>query len=277
MKNQTKKAVVFDAVPIDCIRKKEAAWLSSEVPVYLQHGISVSSGDIVFDVGANIGVFSLWLHLQQNPKLTIYAFEPVAPIAEVLSRNVAAHAPGNVKVMPVGLGKKEEKITFTYYPKATIWSTGFPLTAYNERVNTKTATIANLKQGPLAYRMIPAVVWETMIDLVLNNVFRRQQSFECAVTTVSAIMHSHGLERIDLLKIDAEYAEWDILQGIEERHWSKIKQVVMELHDIDDRLQKIKSLLQRQGFHNITHIQQEILTNTNIHQLYASRKNENQP
>jgi FkbM family methyltransferase len=277
MKRESKKAIIFDAVPVYCIRKKEAAWLSKEVPGYLQHGISVSSGDIVFDVGANIGVFSLWLHLQQNAQLTIYAFEPIAPIAEVLSQNVAEHAPDNIKVMQVGLGKKEEKIAFTYYPKATMWSTGFPLTAYNERSNTRNATIANLKQGPLPFRMIPAVVWETMIDLVLNNVFRRQQSFDCAITTVSAIMHSHALERIDLLKIDAEYAEWDILQGIETRHWSKIKQVVMELHDIDDRLQKIKSLLQQQGFHNITATQQDILTNTNIYQLYASRQYENQP
>jgi hypothetical protein len=107
--------------------------------------------------------------------------------------------------------------------------------------------------------------------MVLNNVFRRQQSFDCPITTVSAIMHAQGLERIDLLKIDAEYAEWDILQGIENRHWSSIKQVVMEVHDIDDRLQKTKSLLQQQGFQNITATQQEILSNTNIYQLYASR------
>lgn len=271
MKNYSKKAIIFDAVPVYCIQKKEAAWLAKEVPGYLQHGISVSPGDVVFDVGANIGIFSLWLHTQQNKQLTIYAFEPVAPIAEVLLMNVAEHAPDNIKVMPVGLGKKEEKITFTYYPKATLWSTGYPMTAYNERGNTKTATLANLKKGPLPFRMIPTVAWETMIDMVLNNVFRRQQSFDCAITTVSAIMHAQGLERIDLLKIDAEYAEWDILQGIENRHWSSIKQVVMELHDIDDRLQKTKSLLQQQGFQNITATQQELLSNTNIYQLYASR------
>jgi FkbM family methyltransferase len=271
MKNHSKKAIIFDAVPVYCIQKKEAAWLAKEVPAYLQHGLSVSPGDVVFDVGAHIGVFSLWLHTQQNKQLTIYAFEPIAPIVEVLSKNVAEHAPDNIKVMPVGLGKKEERIAFTYYPKATIWSTGYPLTAYNERGNTKTATLANLKQGSLPFRMLTVVIWETMIDMVLNNVFRRQQSLDCAITTVSAIMHAQGLERIDLLKIDAEYAEWDILQGIENRHWSSIKQVVMELHDIDDRLQKIKSLLLQQGFRNITATQQEFLTNTNIYQLYASR------
>jgi FkbM family methyltransferase len=270
MKNHN-KATIFDAVPVYCIQKKEAAWLAQEVPGYLQHGISVSPGDIVFDVGAHIGVFSLWLHLQQNSQLTIYAFEPVAPIAEVLSQNAAEHAPDNIKVMPVGLGKKEEKATFTYYPNASNWSTGYPSTAYNERNNTKTATLALLKQGPLAYRMIPSVVWEIMIDLVLSNTFRRRQSFDGAITTVSAIMQTHALERIDLLKIDAEYAEWDILSGIEEQHWSKIKQVVMELHDIEDRLQKTQSLLQQKGFRNINATQQEFQSNTNIYQLYASR------
>lgn len=271
MKNRSKKAFLFDAVPVYCIRKKEAAWLEKEVPLYLQHGISLSSGDTVFDVGANIGIFSLWLHLQQNAQLTIYAFEPVHPIAEVLSKNVAAHAPHNIKVLPVGLGKKEGQLTFTYFPKATILSTGFPVTAYNERGNTITATLANLKQTPLLFRMIPTVVWETMIDIVLNMVFRRQQDYDCSITTVSAIMHSHAIQRIDLLKIDAEYAEWDILQGIEDRHWSSIRQVVMELHDIDDRLKKTKNLLQQQGFSNITAMQQDIFTKTNIYQLYAIR------
>ncbi|HEX6431513.1 MAG TPA: hypothetical protein VF008_27670, partial [Niastella sp.] len=103
MKNHSKKAFLFDAVPVYCIRKKEAAWLEKEVPSYLQHGISLSSGDTVFDVGANIGIFSLWLHLQQNDQLTIYAFEPISPIAEVLTKNVATHAPSNIKVLPVGL------------------------------------------------------------------------------------------------------------------------------------------------------------------------------
>lgn len=271
MKKDSKKAILFDAVPVYCIRKKEAVWLEKEVPGYLQHGISLSSGDIVFDVGANIGMFSLWLHLQQNARLNIYAFEPIGPITEVLLKNVAAHAPDNIKVMPVALGKKEGQLTFTYYPRATILSTAFPTTAYNERSNTITATLANLKQTPLLYRMIPKVVWEKMIDIVLNIVFRRQQDYVCSITTISAIMHSHALARIDLLKIDAEYAEWDILQGIEDRHWLSIRQVVMELHDIDDRLQKTKKLLLQQGFRNITATQQDIFVNTNIYQLYAIR------
>ncbi|HEX6427646.1 MAG TPA: FkbM family methyltransferase, partial [Niastella sp.] len=131
--------------------------------------------------------------------------------------------------------------------------------------------LANLKQTPLLFRMIPTVVWETMIDIVLNIVFRRQQDYVCSITTVSAIIHSHAIERIDLLKIDAEYAEWDILQGIEDRHWSSIRQVVMELHDIDDRLKKTKTLLQQQGFSNITAMQQDIFAKTNIYQLYAIR------
>lgn len=271
MKNHSKKAILFDAVPVYCIRKKEAAFLEKEVPGYLQHGISLSPGDIVFDVGANIGIFSLWLHLQQNNRLNIYAFEPIAPIAEILTKNVATHAPDNIKVLPVGLSKKEGQLTFTYYPKASILSTGFPATAYNERSNTITATLANLKQTPLLFRMIPEIVWEKMIDIVLNIVFRRQQDYVCSITTISAIMHSHAIERIDLLKIDAEYGEWDVLLGIDNRHWPSIRQVVMELHDIDDRLQKIKNLLRHHGFGNITATQQDIFANTNIYQLYAIR------
>ena len=113
MRKSINEALIFDTVPVYCIQKKEAKYLAKEVPSYLKHGISVSSNDVIFDVGANIGIFSLWLHLMQNQNLNIYAFEPLPPIASVLSLNAERHAAENITVIPFGLGKREEKINLT--------------------------------------------------------------------------------------------------------------------------------------------------------------------
>src|SRR5262249_51223186 len=56
---------------------------------------------------------------------------------------------------------------------------------------------------------------------------RSRQRFDCEVTTVSAEIRRLGVDRLDLLKIDVEGAEWDVLQGIEEPDWSRIGQLAV--------------------------------------------------
>src|SRR4029078_10192381 len=54
---------------------------------YQKHGITYEDGDCIFDVGANIGLFTLFAHEQcRNPR--IYAFEPVPSSFEKLRQNI---------------------------------------------------------------------------------------------------------------------------------------------------------------------------------------------
>ena len=46
---------------------------------------------------------------------------------------------------------------------------------------------------------------------------------------------------MDLLKIDVERAEKEVLQGILPSDWPKIRQVAMEVHDVDGGLQTVVS------------------------------------
>jgi FkbM family methyltransferase len=50
------------------------------------------------------------------------------------------------------------------------------------------------------------------------------------VLTLSSLIDVHSIEHVDLLKIDAEWAEESILRGIAERHWRRTDQVVVEVH-----------------------------------------------
>ncbi len=49
------------------------------------------------------------------------------------------------------------------------------------------------------------------------------------LTTLPQIMREHGIERLDLLKLDCEGAEWDIFPAAEEI-LSRVDQICMEYH-----------------------------------------------
>ena len=53
------KTTLNDGTPVFCLRKPEAKMLDHHVDGYLQNGISINDNDVVFDVGANVGVFGL--------------------------------------------------------------------------------------------------------------------------------------------------------------------------------------------------------------------------
>jgi hypothetical protein len=69
--------------------------------------------------------------------------------------------------------------------------------------------------------------------------------------TLSRVVCDHGVERIDLLKIDAEKAELEIFRGVESQDWPKIQQVVVDVHDLDNRLNTITSMLREHGLTEI--------------------------
>ncbi|BAZ45716.1 methyltransferase FkbM family protein [Chondrocystis sp. NIES-4102] len=71
--------------------------------------------------------------------------------------------------------------------------------------------------------------------------------------TLSQVIAEQSIERIYLLKIDVAKAELDVIEGIKEEYWAKIQQIVMEVHNINNRLQKIIKLLKSQGFSQINY------------------------
>ncbi|WP_338027188.1 FkbM family methyltransferase [Trichormus azollae] len=79
----------------------------------------------------------------------------------------------------------------------------------------------------------------------------------------------YQIEQVDLLKVDVEKSELDVLLGIETEDWKKIKLVFVEVHDLDDRLDKISNSLKDQGFANIKVEKEAILNRYNIFSLYA--------
>ena len=246
------------------LNKTETEFLYQEIftdQSYLQHGITLDEGDCIFDVGANIGLFSLFA-AQACPKVKIYAFEPIPPVFELLRLNAELYNL-DAKVFNIGLSGETKSAEFTYYPNISVISGRFA-DAFEEKEVVKSFL---LKQH-VGTGNGTTVSQEVLDELLVERL--QSEKFTCQLKTISHIIEENQIERIDLLKIDVEKSERDVLAGIKERDWLKIQQIIVEVHDIDSRLTEITELLKFHGF-DLTIVQDKLLEATPLYNIYARR------
>lgn len=77
---------------------------------YLRFPVTVRPGDVVVDLGANIGVMAMQFAEATGPRGTVYAFEPITH--DVLRKNVAANRLGNIVVKPLAIGDQVRNLQF---------------------------------------------------------------------------------------------------------------------------------------------------------------------
>ena len=241
------------------LNRRETEFMDREIFVqqgYLQHGIEIAPGACVFDVGANIGLFSLFA-ARQAAGVKLYAFEPVPAIHAVLRANVALHGL-DADLFECGLGNREAEVDFDYYPHVS------GLSGYGggeEARATVRAYLAAQDDGRLSEADVESVLPDRL----------RHETVRCRLRTLSSVLRERGVLRIDLLKIDVERAELDVLEGIEASDWPKIRQIALEVHDLDGRVRRIGDLLERQGF-AVAVEQSPQLRASDLYNMYATRR-----
>ncbi|HEY3304677.1 MAG TPA: amino acid adenylation domain-containing protein [Candidatus Binatia bacterium] len=248
------------------LNKYETDYIYEEIferQAYLKHGIAIREGDCVFDVGANIGLFTIFVR-QMCKTARVYAFEPNPFAFEILSLNASLYAPG-AKLFDCGLSNETKTASFTFFPGFSLFS-GFYADAQIEKEVVKTFMLNQQKAG----KAHMAELLE-QADGILDERFS-PTTLPVRSRTLSAVMEEEGVECIDLLKINAEKSELDVLNGINDVDWKKIKQIVLEV-DVQENLRAILSLLERQGYDFIVK-QDALLENTQLRYVYAIRPSE---
>jgi acyl carrier protein len=129
---------------------------------------------------------------------------------------------------------------------------------------------AFVQQGGAAEGIEPSLLDELVADRLVS------ETVTVPTRRLSGLLAGLGLDRVDLLKIDVEKAEWSVLQGIDAEDWPKIRQVAIEVHDIAGRLEAVRTLLRERGF-EVAAEQERWLTGTAIHCLYARRPEDSLP
>ena len=95
-----------------------------EKRVYTRHGITLRDGDCVFDVGANIGLFTVFVALQAAGA-RIFSFEPAPPLFAILSANAAPYGE-RVALFECGLSRRAGSAELTFYPHSSGMSSFYP-------------------------------------------------------------------------------------------------------------------------------------------------------
>ena len=148
---------------------------SSQISILMR---SVEKGDVVFDVGANVGEFTILLAHSVGFQGKIHAFEPVPPTFERLCRKVEMTRLGNQIV----------------------------LNRCAVSDNTGRSTIR-----------MPAGV-STEASLVTHSVAswcsKSITSYDCAMDTLDSYARNKGIDSINFVKIDVEGAEILVLKGM---------------------------------------------------------------
>jgi len=158
--------------------------------------LGISKNDIVLDVGAHFGFFSLYALTQKAKK--IYSIEPSSSNFDILCQNVGRFK----EIVPINLALDKEIAQREFIVVGPSATNSFHESHNNDENNS-------ISQGK---RKI-----ETVNTVDFNSFIR-----------------NNNLSRIDAIKMDCEGAEWDLLPAISDDFFKyKTRKLTFELHQFN--------------------------------------------
>ncbi|MEO8592227.1 MAG: FkbM family methyltransferase [Candidatus Solibacter sp.] len=225
---------------------------------YERNGIAVHDGDVVFDVGANVGMFGLSL-MERHGGLQLYSFEPVPGTFACLQRNLTEsshYAAHTVEAFNCALGEADGETTIEFFPGAPSNSTLCSADKHRDfgRLLEGVRFSDMWRTGKLrALAMLPLFPFrKRLLGPAFDRLMAQGVSVPCRVGTLSGIIRERGVSRIDLLKIDVEGAEMSVLAGLEQAHWNLVRQLAMEIEPANKPL--LPSFVDRLHSLGFTHV-----------------------
>lgn len=251
-----------DGLEVACQSRTEAEHIWEDIfakRIYQRHGVTLPDNACVFDVGGNIGMFTLFVHAVCRAARTV-TFEPAPPLFEILGYNTARHAPG-AKLYNAGVSGRRGSAALTFYP----YSSG--MSSFHADLDEEKAVLRSILEHHHEEGMAGVDSLLQVSEEFLDARFT-SRTYDCPLIPLSEVIAAERVETIDLLKIDVQKAELGVLQGIEDRHWPRIRQIVMEVHDLEGRLGVVVDLLRRHGFDVLVE-QDPLLAGSVLYNLFA--------
>ena len=208
--------------------------------------------------------YSLFFINQHCQNSEVYSYEPSPVVYELLKANSDVYG-SKVKTFNFGVSDKIKTAQFTFYNNSSVFS------SFN----------ANEEEDKEAIQSVVRNMFNELNSLEKNDVEEyveeitngrlESRIYECKLISVSDIIKENKIEKIDLLKIDAEKSELEIIKGIDEPDWYKIKQIVIEIHDKNGNIfEEIKSILTQRGFYFEVE-EEKLLKQSGLYNIYAKK------
>ena len=154
-------------------------------------------GDTFFDIGTHFGYYSLLASKLVGNNGRVHGFEPTMGTYEVVALNTETK--NNIKLNNIAAWSTEETLTFTDY--------GVQWAAFNSLYGAKLPEAEVAKMSPFEY--------------------------EIEAISIDKYIESTGA-RPNFIKIDAENAEYDILQGMQSTLANIRPIITMEVGDVNE-------------------------------------------
>lgn len=159
---------------------------------------------VIVDVGANKGQ-TVDFFLKLYPNATIYSFEPNKKLYNKLADKYSKH--NNVTVFNLGISDTKGSLTF------------------HENILDETSSFEQVDLDSKYLRKKARVLGVKPEDIIAG-------SYEVEVTTLSDFIKAHGIDHVNILKIDTEGHEYKCLHGLfsETNAASMIDYIQLEQH-----------------------------------------------
>ncbi|MFD7229152.1 FkbM family methyltransferase [Streptomyces sp. NPDC059881] len=232
----------------------ETIWTElTEAPAYRTAAAGLGPDEAIIDVGAHIGLAALTF-AQQSAGSRVLAFEPAPKTYGCLAANLAEHVPGSA-AFNLALGAAPGTAELVFHPYIPSASSLFEDAEDNER--NLAANLDNVDADELTRK-------------VVRQMFDVRQNVDVEVSTLSHAIREQGVERIGLLKVDVERGELEVLKGLDDAHWPLVRRVLLEVHDIDGRLDETVALMGRHGLRSEV-AQYGVFAGGSVHLVLATR------
>ncbi|KTD55966.1 methoxymalonyl CoA synthase [Legionella sainthelensi] len=271
-----KKFVIGDLFFVNELETQGLIYEIFSQKTYLLDFLSLNPGAVIVDVGANIGIFSLFALQHCNYNAEIYCFEPIPMTFFCLQKNLE-HFKSKIHLYNTGISDVAHDCevvftlfghsvgTATYRPQDKLISNFQPLLDYN--------TLLKLLPWQNKFLYYQLKLLPFFRDYFIKRNYKKQTrttQVTCKLTSLGRFIEQQQIRHIDFLKVDVEGAEIDVIKSIQPKHFSIIKQISIEVHNIENRVEQLNSYLQKQGYATLVD-RNPILADLgfNHHMIYA--------
>ena len=148
---------------------------------------NLNAGDVIFDVGGNVGLFAL-IMANSRSDIKIYSFEPLPTTYNKMLNNLALNPRLKNSIQTFNIGFSAEQGSFDFYLPGTTQAAS--MQPINDEFYLQESDSSGNYTG------------KKKLDKIV-----------CKVETIDLFCEAHEINKLDILKLDIEGAERDALIG----------------------------------------------------------------
>lgn len=156
----------------------------------------VKQGDIVIDVGANIGYYTLLFAKLVGPTGHVYSFEASPKNCKILQKNIEANNYKNVTLIQKAVSNKDEQISFYTSPKHTSENFLFKPNIAHEEIKIQAVTLDNYfeNQNKIDFMKIDIAGAESLALERMDSILKRNNNMKIIQEWWPNAIRKHGKE-----------------------------------------------------------------------------------